>query len=116
MTLMDKRMQSEEKRTTDILKEVEDSIAMGNKPKARSILRRFVEFEKALGKTVVKGGITVAKRLAEERRQREMGEGEPTQPTFQLPVSPTVLQVQTQDPKIQIDNIVNRLEQLKGVI
>lgn len=112
--LMEKLMQPEEKRTQDILNEVEDSIAMGNRPKARQLLRRFVEFEKALGKTVVKGGATVLKKVAEERRQRQ---GEPMTEDYSQPyISPTILQTSQQDPKILIDNIVNRLERLKGVI
>jgi len=110
MTLMDKLLQPEEKRTQDILKEVEDSIAMGNRPKARQLLRRFVEFEKALGKTVVKGGATVLRTLAEERRQKQSEMME--EPTEEMPVSP----MQRQDPKMLIDNIVNRLERLKGVV
>lgn len=105
--LFDSLLKSPEKRETDILTEVETSIAMGERKKARSLLRKFVEFEKALGKATVQAGVGVAKKMGEM-------ETTPTQP--QAMVSPTVLQVRPSPPTQQLDNVINRLERLKDTI
>ncbi|RLG45323.1 MAG: hypothetical protein DRN81_02030 [Thermoproteota archaeon] len=117
--LMDMLLQPEEKRTRDILSEVESSIAMGKPKKGRELLRKLVEFERALGKGVVTGGIGLMKKMAEVKDpmlQPQQFQGQPIQFQGTPMVSPTTLQIRPLDNKAQIDQIINRIEQLKEVI
>ena len=103
--LFDTLLKSPEKRETDILSDVESSIAMGERRKARGLLRKFVDFEKALGRATVQAGMGAARKFAEGPQQYP--------PPF---VSPTVLQYKQLPPGQQLDNVINRLERLKDTI
>lgn len=98
----------------DILAELEKSIERGDRKAARSLLRRFIESERALGRFALGAGEKI-RELGEEIEEGKKEEESVFAPLMKKkkPERP----VETYTPAVaKIDNIIRQLEQLKTVV